>query len=447
MVKKRLVLLWALLLALSLGGCGGGGKSDDPNVGIWNGISVSMLGIDMDIAEVFDNGVTLELKANGKFTLDVDGDKGSGKWEYDGKGISFSSSDAQMHGTFEGDMLKLNNLLDSGMDMAFEKEGSGGEKAKTDKPAEEKSSGDKPKLGAKGGDAGYYEVESLTDGEMVIEKDMLIELELNWYIVLNEDGSADVVFDELIEGTWKKGAIDLGDEGVLDYTLKGDEMTIEIDGETMVLLRSDKEPPKLPQNLPAASKADKTRGEDPVFDTDMTALQEWWSGDWYGYWEVSGASGVYKDWEEIGYMDCYARIELDEDGMGRVWLWDDSGEMGTVDIEASEIGGSGSMGAAISTGGSFMDYPIGRADWLIDPSLYGHDDYMVIDGDFENPDDPDSSFYYYCYLRPWGYLWDDFDDDERPPCYDWYLENYEWYMLDAIYYSDDSGGFIHPDLD
>lgn len=121
-MKKVISMLLILTVALGLSACSGG-KSDDPNVGKWNAVSASMMGFDMETSELFDNGVSLEIKANGQFTLDVDGEKASGKWEYDGDEIVFSSSDTSMVGTIENGTLILINLLDTGIDLRFEKEG------------------------------------------------------------------------------------------------------------------------------------------------------------------------------------------------------------------------------------------------------------------------------------------------------------------------------------
>ena len=100
----------ALVLVAGLAACGGGG-SDDPNVGTWNAVSASMMGIEMEVADLFDGGVTLELKSNGKFTINVDGEKSSGKWEYNGDTINFTASDADMTGTVKDGMLTLTDLL------------------------------------------------------------------------------------------------------------------------------------------------------------------------------------------------------------------------------------------------------------------------------------------------------------------------------------------------
>lgn len=120
-MKKLASIMFAMVFIVCISACKDG-KSDDPNVGKWNAVSISMMGIDMEVAELFEGGVILELKANGRFSIDVDGEEGSGKWEYDGDLFKFSASDADMTGVIKNDRLTLTNLLGMGMDITFEKD-------------------------------------------------------------------------------------------------------------------------------------------------------------------------------------------------------------------------------------------------------------------------------------------------------------------------------------
>ena len=74
-------MLLVLILTFSLAACGGGGAgSDDPNLGLWEAKLAEMLGIEMDVADFFEKGFTIELKTNGNCTLNVDGSRANGKW-------------------------------------------------------------------------------------------------------------------------------------------------------------------------------------------------------------------------------------------------------------------------------------------------------------------------------------------------------------------------------
>ena len=74
-----LAVILAVVLILVLGGKGNTPEaSNDPNVGVWNAATASMWGMDMAVSDIFANGVSLELKDNGKCVLTVDGDAANG---------------------------------------------------------------------------------------------------------------------------------------------------------------------------------------------------------------------------------------------------------------------------------------------------------------------------------------------------------------------------------
>lgn len=401
------VLLMVMLLALAA--CGGGGGSDDPNVGTWKAVSTSMLGMEMEVAELFENGVTLELKSNGKFTIDVSGENGNGKWEYDGDALNFSASDADMTGVIKDGMLTLTNLLGMGIDITFEKEGgySAGQ-----------SEGGKttPK------DAGYYIIDSITEDGKTFDSASLSEMGIAYYILLSEDGTAEISTDSTTQGTWTPGKLRYQEDGedvVSNYTLDKDLLTIELgDGITLVFKRSDETPP-------AAGRS--TLGDKPDgTGVNLTDLQQWWNGDWYGYIYLPTADGAWEELED-GFWDCFGTIESDATGFGSIYLWDDGGELADVDLQITEQGLS-AAGAAMSEGGTFNKMTIGHADWIIDPgtNTQPYEHLLIIDGTFEDPDGSEyGGFDYEIWLRPWGMLWDDFAMEEQPPgYYDWYLDRY-----------------------
>ena len=119
--RKLLALLLALTLVVLLAACGGE-KTDDPNAGTWNGVTVSMLGIEMDIVDIFPGGIQLELKGNGKGNIIVEGDSSRIQWSCENGQLTVGDSSVTMSGTIEGSVLTLQNLLGTGMDIVFEKE-------------------------------------------------------------------------------------------------------------------------------------------------------------------------------------------------------------------------------------------------------------------------------------------------------------------------------------
>ena len=51
-------------------------------------------------------------------------------------------------------------------------------------------------------------------------------------------------------------------------------------------------------------------------------LLDWWNGDWYGWWIMTGCSGDYEDLEGAWWDICGA-IDIGGDGTGTVTLWDE----------------------------------------------------------------------------------------------------------------------------
>lgn len=119
-----LAVILAIVLICVLGGKGGGGDAaDDPNLGLYTATTAEMLGIEMDITDLFENGVTIELKSNGKCIMNVDGTKGSGKWTLENGVFHVKGGGLDCDGTLANGVMTLENMLDMGVAMTFEKEG------------------------------------------------------------------------------------------------------------------------------------------------------------------------------------------------------------------------------------------------------------------------------------------------------------------------------------
>lgn len=150
-------------------------------------------------------------------------------------------------------------------------------------------------------------------------------------------------------------------------------------------------------------------------------LLDWWNGDWYGWWMMTGCSGYYEDMEG-DWWDICGIIDIGDNNIGTVVLWDEDytkdDPMVSASVSLSEAG-TGEYGTMMSEGGWFTDIDLGHADWIVDPGLLDYEDMIHIDGYYENGDD---AFFYDIYLRPWGTYWDDMDAEDLPYYYDdWYL--------------------------
>ena len=162
---------------------------------------------------------------------------------------------------------------------------------------------------------------------------------------------------------------------------------------------------------------------DGASSTEKTdnALLDWWNGDRYGWWKMTGCSGDYEEMEGA-WWDICGTIDIGSDMTGIVRLWDEDYSrdslMAKVNVSLS-TSGTGEHGTLMSEDGQFTDVYLEHADWIVDPGLMDFEDLIRIDGYYENGDD---EFYYEIYLRPWGIEWDDVDADSLPSRYeDWYL--------------------------
>ena len=173
----------------------------------------------------------------------------------------------------------------------------------------------------------------------------------------------------------------------------------------------------------------ETMATDPgvgTLGTNTTAstgdpLLDWWNGEWYGWWKMTGCYGDYESMEG-SWWDVCGVIDIGTDYTGTITLWDEdytrSDPMASAQVSLSEAG-TGEHGTVMSEGGWFTNVALEHADWIVDPSLLEYDDMIWISGDYEDGDD---EFHYDIYLRPWGLYWEDMDESGYPYRYtDWYL--------------------------
>lgn len=150
--------------------------------------------------------------------------------------------------------------------------------------------------------------------------------------------------------------------------------------------------------------------------------QEWWNGAWYGWWTMYGCEGYYEGWDDLRWDVC-GTIEIGQDNMGTVILWDEDytqdDPMANAAVSLS-LEGLTPNGTVTSEGGWFTDISLNHADWIVDPGEMSVENAICISGTYENGEDV---FSYAIYLRPWGTIWDEDVVDEDLPgrYYDWYL--------------------------
>ena len=179
------------------------------------------------------------------------------------------------------------------------------------------------------------------------------------------------------------------------------------------------DPTTLTRDEETAAAFAGTKGKSDIPTGDP--LLDWWNGDWYGWWTVSGGDGDYESWSNL-WWDCCANISIGAEYTGEIIIWDEDLPLDNAVCEASvslSAAGTGEHGTLFSEEGYFMDGDLAHADWIVDPGLMDYEDMICIDGWYE---DESGSFKYNMYLRPWGTLWDDVDSGDWPDNYEnWYL--------------------------
>lgn len=123
-MKQKVLRVFNVMLAMAmmiflLAGCGKEDDSNNPNLGLYTAFTGSMSGIEIEIDDVYAGGFTIELKAKGKATLNIDGTTGNGKWTLDGDKFSVSGGGVECSGTLKDGVMTLTNVMGSGLDITL----------------------------------------------------------------------------------------------------------------------------------------------------------------------------------------------------------------------------------------------------------------------------------------------------------------------------------------
>ena len=118
------VLLDALLM-LSLTACGGGeAEVTDPNVGVWNAVGAETQGMEIPVEVIAPEGFWLELMDGGEAELHSGDSYAESQWTLEDGALTIWDETMTSTGKISSDgILTLENVLDSGVTMFFEKEG------------------------------------------------------------------------------------------------------------------------------------------------------------------------------------------------------------------------------------------------------------------------------------------------------------------------------------
>ncbi|MEI3240029.1 MAG: DUF5067 domain-containing protein [Lachnospiraceae bacterium] len=230
-------------------------------------------------------------------------------------------------------------------------------------------------------------------------------------------------FETVVENQFKEVAPGTTIEVKTAYVLSDTSSTVEATFEQLF----GKKNGKITIDTSTLSREEAV-GIDPTEDAGLTtsaasddALLDWWNGEWYGWWMMTGCTGSYESMEGQ-WWDICGIIDIGADYTGTVTLWDEDYKKDNPMVSATvslNTAGTGENGTMTSEGGWFTDVALEHADWIVDPGLVERDNMIYIDGWYENGD---NGYYYEIYLRPWGLRWDDAGEDYLPYLYDnWYL--------------------------
>lgn len=101
-MKRLACLILALALLLALTACG----EPDPNAGVYVAQSCDYLGISVGVEEIFEGGLSIELKNGGRASMTMGEDTYIVRWKLDGENITISDASGEMSGTLaDGTMV------------------------------------------------------------------------------------------------------------------------------------------------------------------------------------------------------------------------------------------------------------------------------------------------------------------------------------------------------
>lgn len=248
-ITASLIALMMIICSITLVACGKNDTaSDDPNLGIWNATTGEMMGISMGVTDFFGEGFSIELKSGGKCKLTVDGEKANGKWTLENGAFTVKGGGIDCAGTLENGKIILDDVLGRGLTLIFEKEGGppAGTTGSSTSAGTSNSGTPAGTTNSASSDVDYFVISSMTESGQTFNKTELAAIGLDsFYVLMHKDGKFEMMAIESLTGTWKDGKIDLGEQGgVIEYTLKGDELTIDFgEGVVTVYTRSKDAPP------------------------------------------------------------------------------------------------------------------------------------------------------------------------------------------------------------
>lgn len=364
-------------------------KNDDPNLGVWNATTGEMFGISMDVADFFGKGFSIELKSGGKCALNVDGKKANGKWTLENGEFAVKGGGLDESGRLENGTLVLNNVLDMGLKLTFEKEG--GYDSSSQKP------GNNGPVGVWVGKTVIMPGAEPSDsfmGMMAVSDCIFMELK--------EDGSVRLQYiGEIADSTWIANG---NNAGTVDF--EGMPVAFELISGELHLYFGEKggaesleyvlESSSTSFNELAGGSANADPGENDGalsgFDYHPEHVYTF-EGDWFGVIYFESGSGVWEDVADTGY-NVVARFAF-QDGKCEAFFSteiDPGYEFLNFQNITAAIGSNG-----LSISGNLLD--IAFENTLVRASA---DEPAIM---YLIAEDGSGGYDGVLYLRPWGEEW------------------------------------------
>lgn len=119
-LNKVTAFLIACLMLGAFAGCGSA-RADAQYEGKWISVAGEALGITVSGEDI--SGFGFEFQSGGKATVTIDGESHSAKWSNDDTNITVNMGGTELVGTIGDNTIRFNDMMGTGMDITFAKEG------------------------------------------------------------------------------------------------------------------------------------------------------------------------------------------------------------------------------------------------------------------------------------------------------------------------------------
>ncbi|MBQ7565503.1 MAG: hypothetical protein IJT18_00130 [Oscillospiraceae bacterium] len=243
------------------------------------------------------------------------------------------------------------------------------------------------------------------------------------YVTLKSGGAGEMALeDDVADVKWKadgeKIVISAAD-GDMNATVANGLLTLDMDGDKLYFVANDEAKgliPGLASEEPTAELGGETEA---AASADGAALQAAWNGWWNGCIDLTGCTG---DWEFLNgsTYDAVMYVELGEDGVGRLGIFDPFGEL--ISNEHSSIYVDAECHAdeqyLYCDSGTAFDAALNPSDWRIVRNLDDPDKLNV--GSTSVNANGDTIGYDFQF-KPWGDRWEGDNYTQFIPHFDAYI--------------------------